>query len=326
VRSNSLHLGCDPLGSLRIDSGLRRLVNGQMAGKFACCTRLRYPDFICVGAQKAGTSWLHRMLSQAEGIWMPPAKELHYFDVLYLSERESTDSGFTKLDQNRMEHALRQAEWVLKGKTSALEKVRTINTLGQIGLRELTDEWYGLIFRFAEQDIRCGEITPEYALLPERGIHHMLQLNADLKCLFILRDPIDRGWSDLRMMRGRAGGENFDDLKAVNNNQTFFAKADYMATVDRFRRMLGPENFLLLFYDDIVSQPEMVLRQVFDFVGVTWSDAATRGARRIVHQGQPIALETKIYEALRDRLRPVYEKLLALQHPAVDGWYRKHYV
>jgi hypothetical protein len=40
------------------------------------------PDFLCVGAQKAGTSWLYHQLTLHPDFWMPPIKELHYFDTL----------------------------------------------------------------------------------------------------------------------------------------------------------------------------------------------------------------------------------------------------
>jgi hypothetical protein len=40
---------------------------------------LTYPDFLVIGAQKAGTTWLHRNLQAHPDIWMPE-NELHYFD------------------------------------------------------------------------------------------------------------------------------------------------------------------------------------------------------------------------------------------------------
>ena len=39
----------------------------------------RLPDFICVGAQKAGTTWLHRQLSEHPEIFVPETKELDFF-------------------------------------------------------------------------------------------------------------------------------------------------------------------------------------------------------------------------------------------------------
>jgi hypothetical protein len=40
---------------------------------------LRYPDFICIGAQKAGTTWLHANLCGQPGIWLSHIMELPYF-------------------------------------------------------------------------------------------------------------------------------------------------------------------------------------------------------------------------------------------------------
>src|SRR3954454_14322487 len=47
------------------------------------------PDFLCVGAQKAGTGWLYEQLRFHPDFWMPPVKELHYFDRSWRSPRVS---------------------------------------------------------------------------------------------------------------------------------------------------------------------------------------------------------------------------------------------
>ena len=44
------------------------------------------PDFIGIGAQKAGTTWLYDMLAQNPSIWLPPLKEVHYFDYINAPE------------------------------------------------------------------------------------------------------------------------------------------------------------------------------------------------------------------------------------------------
>ena len=38
------------------------------------------PDFLGIGAQKAGTTWLALNLGVHPQVWLPPIKELHYFD------------------------------------------------------------------------------------------------------------------------------------------------------------------------------------------------------------------------------------------------------
>mgnify|MGYP003645700298 FL=1 len=38
-----------------------------------------YPDFVCIGAQKAATTWLYNVLRRVPGVFLPAIKELHYF-------------------------------------------------------------------------------------------------------------------------------------------------------------------------------------------------------------------------------------------------------
>src|SRR6478735_11126174 len=45
--------------------------------------KARGPDFLCIGAPKTGTTWLYKHLSRHPEIWIPPVKELHYFDRLF---------------------------------------------------------------------------------------------------------------------------------------------------------------------------------------------------------------------------------------------------
>ena len=42
----------------------------------------RMPSFLGIGAARSGTTWLHENLRHHPQVWVPPAKELHYFDLL----------------------------------------------------------------------------------------------------------------------------------------------------------------------------------------------------------------------------------------------------
>ena len=44
---------------------------------------MRKPDFIGLGAQKAGTSWLHACLYEHPDLYMPASKETHFFSNYY---------------------------------------------------------------------------------------------------------------------------------------------------------------------------------------------------------------------------------------------------
>jgi hypothetical protein len=70
-----------------LGQGLRGLANAPQ--KIACCTGLdrrmrhRLPDFLCIGAQKAGTTWLMNNLARHPEIFLPANIkhfDIHYFD------------------------------------------------------------------------------------------------------------------------------------------------------------------------------------------------------------------------------------------------------
>src|SRR3954452_3165179 len=48
------------------------------------------PDFLCIGVHKGGTTWLYQQLDCHPDFWMPPLKELHYFDQLSRVKRSSS--------------------------------------------------------------------------------------------------------------------------------------------------------------------------------------------------------------------------------------------
>ena len=39
------------------------------------------PNFLCIGAQKSGTTTLYDILKQHPHIFLPDKKELHFFDI-----------------------------------------------------------------------------------------------------------------------------------------------------------------------------------------------------------------------------------------------------
>lgn len=57
---------------------------------------LTLPDFLGIGAQKGGTSWLHANLAAHPGIFCSEPKELHYFDQYFDQGLERYADSFAK--------------------------------------------------------------------------------------------------------------------------------------------------------------------------------------------------------------------------------------
>src|SRR5689334_3840207 len=48
--------------------------------------------FVCIGAQKSGTTWLARVLSHHPDLFVTPVKEIHYFDHVLGVTQHLSDS------------------------------------------------------------------------------------------------------------------------------------------------------------------------------------------------------------------------------------------
>jgi hypothetical protein len=42
---------------------------------------MAFPDFMCIGAERAGTSWLYVNLKYHPEVWLPPVKEIRFFNA-----------------------------------------------------------------------------------------------------------------------------------------------------------------------------------------------------------------------------------------------------
>ena len=136
---------------------------------------MSFPNFIGIGAPRAGTTWLYSILKTHPDIWLPPLKELHYFDVIDPTVQRSSFKKkhiFSRLKHNIA--FLTKPFWmkmfpdyVNKIKIDVIFDSKYI--FGKFG-----DEWYKSLFNKKYQKNKLtGEITPSYCLLSEKYIKYI---------------------------------------------------------------------------------------------------------------------------------------------------------
>ncbi len=154
------------------------------------------PDFLCIGAHKGGTTWLYQQLDSHPDFWMPPFKELHYFDQLSNVERASSP-------RCRDERDLR-----------FLESIKNLSAKPYIDL-----EHYARLFE-AKGSLLSGDISPNYSTLSNEVIRQVAGYFPTLKVIFLARDPVERVWSHLSMEVRYRQIEPFDvtNIDEVNRN------------------------------------------------------------------------------------------------------------
>lgn len=279
----------------------------------------------CVGAQKAGTSWLYRYLREHPDCATRFPKELHYWDKL----EEGAENGFRDRYAGQMDSLrklLSRRPWLLltaKGRESR-QKLRDMDAWLKVRFDQpggAHRDYLDFVFAAARPgDKVVADITPAYGLLDEARFAEMFRLTDDVRVIYILREPVERTWSGVRMMARMEAGHGGDPDRIAARATAMFRgflrgkhqhasiRSDYARTLTALSRAVPEDRLLVLFYEELF-RPETV-RRITDFLGI-----APRPAEygRVVNSGQPIPLDPK----LRARAR----KFLADQYAFVDRWF-----
>lgn len=151
------------------------------------------PDFMCIGAQKAGTSWLDRQLSQHPDLWLPPLKEIHYYDTPHFLLALLLFSRYGRL-RIMMRSCLERGQ----------SKSQNRAWFWRYYFMPRTESWYLSLFDPEPGQI-AGEITPACRKLAQATIAGIKERFPELKIIYQLRNPMQRMWSQAAMDLGRYG-------------------------------------------------------------------------------------------------------------------------
>src|SRR5918993_2901739 len=153
-----------------------------------------YPNFIGIGAQKAGTTWLARNLQVHPQIHIP-RKELHYFDRKMNDGSNVLTRLFGKTqNDDQWRRQVKQIPNQLV-KTPSFQELRW-NL--RFYMRPYDDRWYSQVFEPKKAKV-SGEITPAYSVLDREKVAHAHGLMPDARIIFFMRNPIERVWSQTVM-------------------------------------------------------------------------------------------------------------------------------
>jgi len=232
-----------------------------------------YPDFLVIGAQKAGTTWLDRNLRTHPKIWLPPEKEIHFFDL----PRPLPFAALLLAPVRAARHwakARLERDWA---KVKAGEQ--SIGWYVRYYFLPRTHRWYRSLFTPSPGQI-CGESTPRYATLPTDEIKRIHRLMPDLKLVYLLRDPVDRMWSDLAMFqRPRFGGRGLkladeSDLQFFLSDPENLAHSMYGSNLERWRKYYPREHIYLGTQEEIQARPQDLLANIYSFLGADPNEPA----------------------------------------------------
>jgi len=279
----------------------------------------RYPDFYCIGVQKAGTTWLYENLNKHSGFWMPFLKEVDYFNYLYLPKQRHWIQPFIheRCARNILGIAAGQGWWADK---DAERRIKAIERVARLVVDPINDEWYARVFSAAPVDAMAGDITPEYSILPKVGIEHLLRLNPKAKIVLMLRNPVVRDLSHARMLLKDKPDITESDLLRVTSNPDVFCRSDYPKIITDWQSLIPEKQLKIIFYDHIISRPVELLIDIAQFLGVESREADWFQATKTVHKGREADIPKSVYSTISARHAPIIEWMAERYPNPCKGW------
>ena len=286
------------------------------------------PTFLfCVGATKAGTSWLYEHLSAHPDCHFRTIKELHYFT---LKNADQFDAALRGADrkiaemQARLDAVAYERKVVVAQRLADLIAWRTV-----LAHRAIDLPAYRAFLTEGAGDARLvGDVTPAYGLMSEQNLAGLARVASDTRFVYLIRDPLSRLWSHVRMIAARTAPDRFAqaaeaqmaailDGDLAGEGKGIVARGDYARILPKLVRAVPAQSLFVQFQEELLTLPGIA--KLSAFLGL--APAAADLGRR-VHEGKSVALP----EALRARalqwLRPQYEYVAAMFPALPEAWRR----
>lgn len=195
------------------------------------------PDFVIIGTQRGGTTSLYRYLSEHPDVGSALRKEIHFFDRHY-------EKGM---------------------------------------------DWYLAHFPLRGGVPMVGEASPNYLFHPNAP-KRAKEVLPRAKFIVLLRNPVDRAYSHYQM-RVKRGEEMLSFEEAIEKESERLSADDdpaslawrhysyvrrglYADQLKRWMSFFSPEQFLVLKSEDLYQNPERILHQTLEYLGLRlWSPA-----------------------------------------------------
>ncbi|WP_336027206.1 sulfotransferase [Geodermatophilus sp. FMUSA9-8] len=231
----------------------------------------RLPQFVIAGAPKAGTTALHAALATHPGLYLSPVKEPKY----YLTDGRPPPRGRQRGPGDA--HSAR--EWIWRR------------------------EEYLALFDGAPAGTVRGESTPFY--LHDRAAQRRLAADVPgVRVVAVVRDPVDRAWSNWVHLRADGLEPEADFARAVELEERRVAAGwapfwhyrglgRYGEQLRDLYTVLPREQVLVLRYRQLVDSPDETLDRVSDHLGVE---------RGVAHAVPPENVKPYVADTARHRV------------------------
>lgn len=227
---------------------------------------------MCVGMQKAGTRWLYQQLRGHPEFWMPPIKELNFFN----GNLEKT-GNLRRIDTRSLKIANRLSRNRVHP-NDAMDAAFFRSVKGYYD-NYLNFDWYENLLNL-KGDLLTGDITEAYSMLPDWSIKEIRTRFPHVRIILLLRDPVERLWSQLCMSwrSGRITTEELNDwelLRPILGHDEFIGRMYSTKVWNKWAVSFDRNHMRYWFLEDISERPYETIASILDFLGASNRAGAT---------------------------------------------------
>jgi hypothetical protein len=253
-----------------------------------------------LGAQKAGSTWMARYLRSHPDVYVPPLKEIHYFDAVYLRRL----NGHITKRFVRMAEGIAQDLAIDSTRVSHKEKEKYRALTDRIKMTREKNYPYLRFFedRVKDESVFC-DITPAYSMLSRQGYEAIINTHPNIRWVFILRDPVDRFWSAIRMgIRKRKNADPYGEFLKFLDMEEYVLRTDYKRTIVELERLVPPDRIKYFFYENLFTPQAM--DDLTSFIGVkSWP----ANFEQVVNPSDKLSIKPEHHVAAAAKFRHVYD-------------------
>lgn len=254
---------------------------------------------LCIGAQKAGTTWLNKQLLRHTELYLPPIKETHYFNFLY-SPRSKIwiKKHYQLIAKNRIKKLIEEdtVNW------KDIAYYSQITAL--VDSEKVNEDWYHAIYsQCMDTNILKVDITPAYLPLPRTGIDGVFNYNPNMKLIVLLREPVSRALSAARMMlkRQKVTHPTDDDWNLILKRGDITGKSRYSGQLENWLQVFNKSQLLVIPYEKIAVNPLEVIDDVCSFLAISKMKQSDLFYER-VHPGKNYPVPVRAHNWLKSNL------------------------
>ncbi|WP_425398140.1 sulfotransferase domain-containing protein [Aeoliella sp.] len=136
-------------------------------------------------------------------------------------------------------------------------------------------EWYEALYDGATDEKQLGEGSNTYTIkeVYPQAANRIFKYKKDLRLVYCVRNPLPRiesCWLEYRAHLGETVHYDFNQALKVNKDR-LIDSTNYWRQLEVYRELFGEENIHVIFFEDLLQNPDAVMQSCFAFLGVDTS-------------------------------------------------------